>query len=97
MQGALDSSGQPVDRDFYRTFWGLQAVFQQPYSILEPSAWASAVGSIRKVLAEFHKQVGPAAPPCCCPALACMSPQRLAPLDTRTDTDGEQRLSYLLL
>ena len=66
MQGALDSSGQPVDSEFYRTFWGLQAVFQQPYSIMEPSAWAAAVGSIKKVLAEFRKQVGPACPPCCC-------------------------------
>lgn len=57
MQGALDSGGQPVDRAFYKTFWGLQAVFQQPYSIMEPTAWASAVGSIRRVLSEFRKQV----------------------------------------
>ena len=57
MQGTLDSFGQPVDRAFYMTFWGLQAVFQQPYSIMEPTAWASAVGSIRRVLSEFRKQV----------------------------------------
>ncbi len=46
-----------MDRAFYRTFWGLQAVFQQPYSIMEPTAWASAVGSISRVLTEFRKQV----------------------------------------
>ncbi len=57
VQGATDSSGHPIDRDFYRTFWGLQAVFQQPYSIIEPSAWAAATGSIHRVLAEFRKQV----------------------------------------
>ncbi len=57
MQGASDSSGHPIDREFYRTFWGLQAVFQQPYSIIEPSAWAAATGSIHRVLAEFRKQV----------------------------------------
>ena len=57
MQGATDSSGHPIDRDFYRTFWGLQAVFQQPYSIIEPSAWAAATGSINRVIAEFRKQV----------------------------------------
>ena len=95
MQGALDSSGQPVDRDFYRTFWGLQAVFQQPYSILEPSAWAAAVGSIRRVLAEFHKQVRPAPLPCCCTDLACMSSQKLAHFDTESETDGVQRLSCM--
>lgn len=57
MQGATDSSGHPIDREFYRTFWGLQAVFQQPYSIIEPSAWAAATGSIHRVLTEFRKQV----------------------------------------
>ena len=57
VQGATDSSGHPIDRDFYKTFWGLQAVFQQPYSIIEPSAWAAATSSIHRVLAEFRKQV----------------------------------------
>lgn len=66
MQGATDSGGQPVDREFYRTFWGLQGVFQQPYSIMEPSAWAAATSSIGKVLAEFRKQVRP----CGCAAIA---------------------------
>lgn len=56
-QGAVDGSGQPIDREFYKTFWGLQAVFQQPYSIMEPSAWAAAISSIKKVLAKFRKQV----------------------------------------
>ena len=72
VQGALDSSGQPVDKEFYKTFWGLQKVFQQPYSIMEPSAWAAAVGSIKKVLTEFHKQVGPTILPCCRPDMARM-------------------------
>ena len=62
MQGATDSSGHLIDRDFYRTFWGLQAVFQQPYSIIEPSAWAAATASINRVLAEFRKQVRTAHP-----------------------------------
>jgi len=56
-QDAKDSSGQPIDREFYKTFWGLQAVFQLPYSIIEPSAWAAAISNIHKVLAEFQKQV----------------------------------------
>ena len=57
VQGATDSSGHSIDREFYRTFWGLQAVFQKPYSIIEPSAWAAATSSIHRVLAEFRKQV----------------------------------------
>ena len=56
-QDAKDSSGQPIDREFYKTFWGLQAVFQLPYSIIEPSAWAATISNIHKVLAEFQKQV----------------------------------------
>lgn len=58
-QGALDSNGQPVDAQFYALFWGLQAVFQQPYSAMEPSKWATTIADIKRVLAEFAKQVRP--------------------------------------
>ena len=56
-QGAVDSDGQAIDGAFYRTFWGLQAAFQAPYAAMEPSRWASVIGDVRKVLAEFGKQV----------------------------------------
>ncbi|BDA44079.1 probable THO complex subunit 1 [Coccomyxa sp. Obi] len=54
--GAVDSNGKPVDAGFYATFWGLQASFQQPYAVMEPSKWAATIADIKRVLAEFTKQ-----------------------------------------
>lgn len=56
-QGAVDSNGKPVDAAFYTTFWGLQALFQQPYAAMEPSKWAATIADIKRVLTEFTKQV----------------------------------------
>jgi hypothetical protein len=57
LQGTVDSNGQPVDATFYATFWGLQDVFQHPYAAMEPSKWAGTITDIKRVLAEFTKQV----------------------------------------
>ena len=39
----MDSNGEPIDADFYRRFWGLQAVFQNPGAHMAPAPWATAV------------------------------------------------------
>ena len=44
-QGTVDSTGKPVDPAFYRTFWGLQAIFQQPYSAIHPDTWVKVLYS----------------------------------------------------
>lgn len=36
----MDSEGKPVDVEFYRTFWGLQAYFADPPRALQPGNWA---------------------------------------------------------
>ncbi len=46
-----------MDAAFYTTFWGLQALFQQPYAAMEPSKWAATIADIKRVLTEFTKQV----------------------------------------
>jgi ABC-type dipeptide/oligopeptide/nickel transport system ATPase subunit len=56
LQGEVDSNGEPIDAAFYSSFWGLQAVFQQPYSAIEPSKWTSTIADIKRVLAEFTQQ-----------------------------------------
>lgn len=40
VQGAVDSEGQPVEAEFYRTFWGLQAYFSDPPRALQAGSWA---------------------------------------------------------
>ena len=56
----MDSNGDPVDADFYRSFWGLQSTFQAPYDAMVPAAWSSAVKTIQAALKRF-KQEGVAA------------------------------------
>lgn len=52
-EGAVDSEGNPVDVDFYKTFWGLQAYFNNPALALSPASWAKVSAEIRKVLGKF--------------------------------------------
>ena len=60
LQVTVDSNGDPVDVDFYRSFWGLQSTFQAPYDAMVPAAWSSAVKTIQTALKRF-KQEGVAA------------------------------------
>ncbi|CAL8470063.1 g9605 [Coccomyxa elongata] len=55
-EAPVDSNGKPVDAAFYATFWGLQALFQQPYAAMKPSKWAATIADIKRVLTEFTKQ-----------------------------------------
>lgn len=49
MQGTVDSTGKAVDPAFYRTFWGLQAIFQQPFSAIHPDTWAKVHPSCKHI------------------------------------------------
>ena len=49
----MDGDGGTVSATLYRTFWGLQAAFREPYAALEPGRWAVVVADLRTVLAEF--------------------------------------------
>lgn len=62
MQGEVDSNGEPIDAAFYSSFWGLQAIFEQPYSAIEPSKWTVTITDIKRVLTEFGKQARPFCP-----------------------------------
>lgn len=42
MQGFLGTDGQPVDAEFYRQFWGLQQIFQNPTSAADANLWLQA-------------------------------------------------------
>lgn len=48
-QGAVDSEGNPVDVDFYKTFWGLQAYFNNPALALSPASWAKVSAGVLKI------------------------------------------------
>ena len=50
VQDVKDSSGQPIDREFNKTFWSLQVAFQLPYSIIEPCDWVTVTSSIHNSL-----------------------------------------------
>jgi len=52
----VDSNGDPVDVDFYRSFWGLQSTFQAPYEAMVPAAWSSAVKTIQAALKRFKQE-----------------------------------------
>ena len=52
--GAADTGGRPIDGPLYDSFWGLQASFQDPYSLVRsPGAWAAFAGGVRAVLAAY--------------------------------------------
>jgi len=52
--GAADCGGRPIDASLYATFWGLQAPFQDPYSLVKaPSAWTAFAAGLREVLAAY--------------------------------------------
>ena len=53
---ALDAEGNPIDKNFYYTFWSLQKWFADPPSALAPSKWAEASSALRKVLDVFSKE-----------------------------------------
>ncbi len=44
-----------MDAELYRSFWGLQAAFQNPTHTLEPSRWAGAVAALNRVLDAFGR------------------------------------------
>ena len=52
----MDSNGEPVDVDFYRSFWGLQRAFQAPYATMAPAPWSSAVKTIQAALKRFKQE-----------------------------------------
>lgn len=54
-EGATDSNGDAIDKEFYQRFWGLQMVFQHPVEAMLPGPWAKAVASLKAVAAEFDK------------------------------------------
>lgn len=56
LQGMVDSNGEPVDAEFYRRFWGLQPVFQNPGPAMRPGPWAGVMADLTAVLAEFGKR-----------------------------------------
>ncbi len=56
VQVTVDSNGDPVDVDFYRSFWGLQSTFQAPYQAMVPAAWSSAVKTIQMALKRFKQE-----------------------------------------
>ena len=51
----MDSNGDPVDVEFYRSFWGLQRTFQAPYDAMGPVSWSAAVKTIQSVLKRFKQ------------------------------------------
>lgn len=54
--GMPDSKGNKVDGALYSTFWGLQSLFANPTSVLQPSVWTSMVADARTVLQRFAQQ-----------------------------------------
>ena len=52
--GATDCGGRPIDARLYAAFWGLQAAFQDPYSLARSAeAWKGFVGGVLDVLAAY--------------------------------------------
>lgn len=39
LQDTVDSAGHKVDPEFYATFWGLQAMCQAPFEVINPERW----------------------------------------------------------
>ena len=54
-QVTVDSNGDPVDVEFYSSFWGLQRTFQAPYDAMSPASWSAAVKTIQGVLKRFKQ------------------------------------------
>ncbi len=52
VQGAMDSNGNPIDAAFYKRFWGLQSVFQNPGPHMKPAPWAGVVSDLQVGLAK---------------------------------------------
>ena len=55
-QVTVDSNGEPVDVEFYSSFWGLQRTFQAPYASMDPAAWSTALKSIQAALNRFKQE-----------------------------------------
>ncbi|CAG9461933.1 unnamed protein product [Pedinophyceae sp. YPF-701] len=53
-----DTTGQPINGEFYGTFWALQGHFQKPPHPANstPAQWAAMVAGIRAVLDHFGKE-----------------------------------------
>lgn len=53
--GGAPSLGAPADGEFYRTFWGVQAAFQQPaLALADADAWAATCRRLQTILGAFQ-------------------------------------------
>lgn len=54
-EGATDSNGDAIDKQFYQRFWGLQSVFQRPVAAMAAGPWLRVIADLKAVAAEFDK------------------------------------------
>ncbi|KXZ50415.1 hypothetical protein GPECTOR_16g589 [Gonium pectorale] len=59
--GAVDSIGEHIDRRLYASFWGLQAVFQNPAQVLQPAVYGKVLSDVGLVLDAFKSIQNPVA------------------------------------
>ena len=52
----VDAEGNPIDKEFYETFWSLQKWFSNPPSVLESSNWEKVSLSLKNILEKFVKE-----------------------------------------